>query len=130
MSTLTDTAPVPATRTTAGEPRRQRRSPAGMLRTLIAWLRRHPLRPAGRAPGQRLAIHRHPRLHEPADRDLDGAPILAGVPVEMLRTPVVKSTAPFAPGRRRADRQLAPLEAIARKKPAVRPVRADVSICL
>jgi sorbitol/mannitol transport system permease protein len=38
MSSIIDTAPVPATRTEAGEPRRKRRSRAGILLTLVAWL--------------------------------------------------------------------------------------------
>jgi sorbitol/mannitol transport system permease protein len=38
MSSITDTAPVPATRTVRGEPRRKQRSRAGLVLTLIAWL--------------------------------------------------------------------------------------------
>ncbi len=38
MSSITDTAPVPATRTTEGVPRRKRRSRGGLVLTLVAWL--------------------------------------------------------------------------------------------
>ncbi|MEU4421774.1 carbohydrate ABC transporter permease [Actinoplanes sp. NPDC024001] len=38
MSSITDTAPVPATRTESGEPRRKPRSRAGLVLTLVAWL--------------------------------------------------------------------------------------------
>jgi sorbitol/mannitol transport system permease protein len=38
MTSITDTAPVPATRTTAGVPRRKRRNRAGLVLTLLAWL--------------------------------------------------------------------------------------------
>jgi sorbitol/mannitol transport system permease protein len=38
MSSITDTAPIPATRTTEGAPRRKRRSRGGPVLTLIAWL--------------------------------------------------------------------------------------------
>jgi sorbitol/mannitol transport system permease protein len=38
MSSITDTAPVPATRTESGEPRKPRRSRAGLLLTIAAWL--------------------------------------------------------------------------------------------
>jgi sorbitol/mannitol transport system permease protein len=38
MSSITDTAPIPASRTTEGEPRIKRRSRAGMVLTLVAWL--------------------------------------------------------------------------------------------
>jgi sorbitol/mannitol transport system permease protein len=38
MTSITDTAPVPATRTPAGEPRRKPRSRAGLVLTLVAWL--------------------------------------------------------------------------------------------
>ena len=38
MSSITDTAPVPATRTAEGVPRRKRRSRGGLVLTLVAWL--------------------------------------------------------------------------------------------
>jgi sorbitol/mannitol transport system permease protein len=38
MTSITDTAPVPATRTAEGAPRRRRRSRAGLVLTLLAWL--------------------------------------------------------------------------------------------
>src|SRR3979411_2205131 len=38
MTSITDTASIPASRTTAGEPRRKPRSRAGLVLTLIAWL--------------------------------------------------------------------------------------------
>jgi len=38
MSTLTDTAPIPATRTSTGEPRRTRRLSGGVLLGIIAWV--------------------------------------------------------------------------------------------
>ncbi len=38
MSAITDTAPVPATRTESGEPRRPRKSRAGLLLTIAAWV--------------------------------------------------------------------------------------------
>jgi sorbitol/mannitol transport system permease protein len=38
MSTITDTAPVPATRDERGEPRKKRRERGGMVMTVVAWL--------------------------------------------------------------------------------------------
>jgi sorbitol/mannitol transport system permease protein len=38
MSSITETGPIPATRTTTGAPRRHRRAPAGMALGLLAWL--------------------------------------------------------------------------------------------
>jgi sorbitol/mannitol transport system permease protein len=38
MTSITDTAPIPASRTTAGVPRRKPRSRAGLVFTLLAWL--------------------------------------------------------------------------------------------
>ncbi|GII22703.1 carbohydrate ABC transporter permease [Planosporangium mesophilum] len=38
MTSITDTAPVPATRTAAGAPREKRRSPSGLVLTLLAWV--------------------------------------------------------------------------------------------
>ena len=38
MSSITETGPIPATRTTTGAPRRKRRAPAGMALGLLAWL--------------------------------------------------------------------------------------------
>ena len=37
MSSITDTAPIPATRTVAGAPRPRRRSRAGLVLTVVAW---------------------------------------------------------------------------------------------
>jgi sorbitol/mannitol transport system permease protein len=38
MSTITDTAPVPATRDEAGQPRKKARSRGGLVMTIVAWL--------------------------------------------------------------------------------------------
>jgi len=38
MSSITDTAPIPATRTTAGTRRRKQRNPAGILFGVLAWI--------------------------------------------------------------------------------------------
>ena len=38
MSSITETGPIPATRTTTGAPRRKRSAPAGMALGLLAWL--------------------------------------------------------------------------------------------
>jgi sorbitol/mannitol transport system permease protein len=38
MSSITDTAPIPATRTTEAAPRRKRRNRGGLVLTLLAWL--------------------------------------------------------------------------------------------
>ena len=38
MSSITDTAPIPASRTTEGQPRGKRRSRSGPVPTLVAWL--------------------------------------------------------------------------------------------
>ena len=37
MNTVTNTGPIPATRTTTGQPRRKRRAPAGVALGLLAW---------------------------------------------------------------------------------------------